>query len=41
MLDFVILDTDFAHNEYSLRLRNYSVNALSYAIVFFEKNFCY
>ena len=41
ILDFVILDIDFTLKRYCLSSWDYSTHALRYAIVFFEKNFCY
>ena len=41
MLDFVILAIDLALNRYCLWSWDYSAHALRYAIVFFEKSFCY
>ena len=41
MLNFMILNIDFAVNSYCLWSWDYSAHALRYAIVFFEKSFCY
>ena len=41
MLNFIILNIDFALNSYCLWSWDYSAHALRYAIVFFEKSFCY
>ena len=41
MLDFVILDIDLVLNRYCLWSWDYSSHALRYAIVLFEKSFCY
>ena len=41
MLNLVILDINLALNRCCLRLQNYSGHVLCYAVVFFEKFFCY